>query len=172
MPLLLHRVGRNYLQFNSHYTSWELFTEVMNIYISCSVSMPLCFPVVYLWVNVKIVVEKQLMFAANSSFSVLREKQLQNNIPRGSDLNPRKDREALLCSLVQVMLILPMSWTTYTLVKLGWTCRPRKHTQKKHHRSPYFIWTKIFEIGCWIFIAQTERGKLGTTATKKNNNNN
>lgn len=86
----------------------------------------------------KIVVEKQLMFAANSSFSVLREKQLQNNIPRGSDLNPRKDREALLCSLVQVMLILPMSWTTYTLVKLGWTCRPRKHTHKKTSQVSLF----------------------------------
>lgn len=107
--LFLGGMRRNYSQFNSHCTSRDLFTEAMNISISCSVSMPLCFPVVYLWVNVKISVEKQLTFAANSSFSVLREKQLQNNIPRGSDLNPRKDREAFLCSLVQAVLILPVS---------------------------------------------------------------
>ena len=41
------------------------------------------------------------------------------------------------------------------------------HTQEHIFRSPYFIWTKMLEIGCWTFLARTERGKLGTTATKK-----
>jgi len=50
----------------------------------------------YSWANVKISVEKQLIFTANFSCSVLREEQhsWQNNIPLGPDLNPRKAREA------------------------------------------------------------------------------
>lgn len=79
----------------------------------------------------KISVEKQLMFTANCSCSVLREKQhsWQNNLPLGPDLNPRKARESLPCFLVQAIFILSIPWTSYTLVKIGWTCRPR-HRKK------------------------------------------
>lgn len=71
------------------------------------------------------------MFTANCSCSVLREKQhsWQNNLPLGPDLNPRKARESLPCFLVQAIFILSIPWTSYTLVKIGWTCRPR-HRKK------------------------------------------
>lgn len=132
------------------------------------------FPIINSWKNVKILVEKQLMFTANCSCSVLREKQhsWQNNLPLGPDLNPRKARRTIPCFLAQAILILSISWISYTLVKIGWTCGPRHRKKKKNiFRSTYFIWTKkkIFEIGCWmLYCKEAERRKLGTiTSTKK-----
>lgn len=98
---------------------------------SVSTVLFLSFPIIYSWANVKTSVKKQLMFTANCSCSVLREKQhsWQNNLPLGPDLNPRKARETFPCFLVQAILILSIFWTSYTLVKIGWTCWQR-HRKK------------------------------------------
>ena len=135
----------------------------------------LSFPRMYSWANVKISVEKQLIFTANFSCSVLREEQhsWQNNIPLGPDLNPRKAREAFPWFLVQEIIVLSISWTSYTLVKIGWTFRPRHHEKWKILSALLISFgQKVFEIRYRMFYCkETRKRKLGTiTSTKKNRN--
>lgn len=116
----------------------------------------------YSWTNMKISVEKKLMFTANCSCSQLREKQhsWQNNLPLGPDLNPRKSRETLSCFYFKQYLFCPSLGPFTLLWKLDGPAG--QATAKKIEnifRSTYFIWTKNSLKKYWMFCSRDRKRK-------------
>lgn len=122
----------------------------------------LSFPIMYSWTNMKISVEKKLMFTANCSCSQLREKQhsWQNNLPLGPDLNPRKSRETLSCFYFKQYLFCPSLGPFTLLWKLDGPAGQATAKKLKIFSGllisfgQKILWKNI---GC--FVQGTERGK-------------